>query len=66
MHRIQQRWSRVQSYTNYEGDDVDLGGDDDGDDDVVVDDEDDTSPHAKGVSVMMTVSKIPSVAATKQ
>jgi hypothetical protein len=48
MHRVQQRRFRVPIYTNYEGDDVDLGGNDDGDGDVVVDDKDGTSPHAKG------------------
>jgi hypothetical protein len=39
-------------YTNYKGDDVDLRG---GDDDADVEDDEDTSPHAKGVSVVMTV-----------
>jgi hypothetical protein len=50
MHRVQQRRLRVSIYTNYEGDDVDLGGNDDGDGDgdVVVDDKDGTSIHAKG------------------
>jgi hypothetical protein len=36
--------------------DFDLGGDDD---DVAADDKDDTSPHAKGVSVMMTMLNSP-------
>jgi hypothetical protein len=33
MHRVQQRRSRVLIYTNYKGDDVDLGENDDGDGD---------------------------------
>jgi hypothetical protein len=53
MHMVQLRWSRVPIYTNCEGDDVDLEGDDDGD--VVIDDEYGTSPHAKGVPLMMTL-----------
>jgi hypothetical protein len=59
MQRVQQRWSRVQIYTNYEGDDVDLEGDDDLDGDVAVDDKDGTSPHAKGVPIEITVSNSP-------
>jgi hypothetical protein len=59
MYRVQQRRSRVLIYTNCEGDDVDLGGDGDGVFVVAVDDEDGTSPHAKGVSVEMTVSTSP-------
>jgi hypothetical protein len=53
MQRVQQRWSRVPIYINFEGGDVDLGEDDDGDGDgdVDVDDEDGTSPDAKGVSI---------------
>jgi hypothetical protein len=45
------------STQNCEGDDADLGGDDDGD--VVVDDDEETSPHAKGLTVMMMVSNYP-------
>jgi hypothetical protein len=56
MHRVQQRRSRVPIYTKCEGDGVDLRGDDGGDGDVAVDDKDDTSPHAKGVPVMIKVS----------
>jgi hypothetical protein len=56
---------QVQACTGFNKDDlgfrstqtVDLGGDDDGD--VVVDDEDGTSPHDKGVLVMMTVLNSP-------
>jgi hypothetical protein len=57
MHKVQQRQSRVSIYPNYEGDDIDLGGDDDGD--VAIDDEDGTSPHTKGVPVAMTMSNSP-------
>jgi hypothetical protein len=59
MHIVQQRRSRVPIYTNYVGDDINLGGDDDGDADVVVDDEDGTSPQAKGVPMAMMVSNSP-------
>jgi hypothetical protein len=59
MHRVQQRRSRVPIYTKCEGDDLDLWGDDGGNDDVAIDDEDDTSPHAKGVPVMIKVSNSP-------
>jgi hypothetical protein len=55
MHRVRQRRSWVPIYTNYEGDNFDIGGDDDGD--VAIDDEDGTSPHAKGVSVAMLEGK---------
>jgi hypothetical protein len=52
--------ARVVIYTNYEGDDVDLGGDDDDCDvDVDVDDDEDTSPHTKGMSLKMKVSNSP-------
>jgi hypothetical protein len=52
MHGVQQRRSRVLIYTNYDGDDIDLGGDDDD----AIDDEDDTSPHAKEVLGSMQIT----------
>jgi hypothetical protein len=45
MHKVQQRWSRVPIYTNYEGNDVNLRGDNDGDGNVAEDGDEDTPPH---------------------
>jgi hypothetical protein len=56
MHKVQQKWSRILIYTNYEGNDVEFA-DGDGADDKDVDG--DTPPYAQGELVVMTTIIFP-------